>query len=89
MAAPHKRARTHSLTHGHTHGHTYGHTHTPSLTHTHTHTHTDKVARPAAVREELLAKHSGAKTALCRVGGDFPFLRCLPLLRVQGSGFRV
>mmetsp|Transcript_29729 Transcript_29729/g.61070 ORF Transcript_29729/g.61070 Transcript_29729/m.61070 type:complete len:343 (+) Transcript_29729:80-1108(+) len=34
----------------------------------------DKVARPPELREELYSKYPDAKHALCRSGGDFPFL---------------
>ena len=34
----------------------------------------DKTARPPDAKDELYSKYSKAKQALCRTGGDFPFL---------------
>jgi len=34
----------------------------------------DRTARPPEARDELYSKYTSAKQALCRTGGDFPFL---------------
>lgn len=47
----------------------------------------DKTARPPSLKEELYRKYDGAKQALVRVGGDFPYLRCVDMRRAQCDGF--